>query len=652
MTVELASPVQRFVYELRPRQIRTFRQFAEDELVLPNGPRQGLHFRCDFMAWTGPVLDEFTAGRYNRFFASGPTQAGKTLLFFIIPTLYHLFERRDPVIIGVPKLDMAQAIYAERLLPVITQTRYAEFLPRSGAGSRGGKFEAVRFENGAILRFMGAGGGDEQRSSHTAPIVILTEIDKMDTSGPVSREGDPVRQIEARNRSFRRWGTHRVYAECTMSIETGRVYHEVVENGTDTRVYLPCAHCGEYITPEREHFGGWQGAANVIEARKLGRFACPECGAEWREKDRRESLQKPVLAAKGQTVTRAGHVHGKPPATKTFGFRWNAMHSALTEMADIAEDEWQAEQTDDPSAQKVLTQFVWALPYKDELMSMSGLTRDFILTKITQHPRGVAPDGTAKLTVFVDLGLYRCWWATWAWKDTAEGYVIDYGAIEVPQGRQTNPLAILSSLRAWRDDVLVPGWKHGESVITHDLCLVDSGYQPDIAYTFVKESGQGRYFAAKGLGTARNQTGWRAPKAGKDCQVGHDWFISRQPAGVRLVNMHSDHWKRAVHDGFSAPPGAAGSLSLYHAAPLDHVQFARQITAEREDEGFQPGVGTTRWWTVIRKDNHYLDCTYGCHVAADMLGIRLVKDPKPPMKTAGQPARRTRSRDTAWKIGR
>jgi phage terminase large subunit GpA-like protein len=617
---------QNMSYDLFPRRLRTFREFAEQEIILPNGPRAGLPFACDYMPWSGLLLNEFDAHRYRRFFGSGPVQSGKTLMFFITPTMYHLFEIRENVIVGVPKMDLAQGIYDERLLPVIQRSRYRDLLPTRGSGSRGGKFVSVQFQNGAILRFMGAGGGDEQRSSHTARVVILTEIDKMDVPGAVSREADPVTQLEARTRAY--GNRARVYAECTMSTREGRVFQEVVKFGTHTRVYLPCPHCGEYVVPDRDHFVGWQQADDVMVAREKAAYVCPECGVPWTETDRHQACRTPVLAAKDQTVSRDGQSVGETLRTNTFGFVWNAMHSELTTMADIAEAEYRAEQSDNPNDRKAVMQFVWAEPYEEELVNLSGITRDMVLKKIGPHPRGVAPDGTTKLTVFVDLGLYRCWWSTWAWRASSEGYLIDYGAIEVPQDREANKLAILATLRSFRDSVLTPGWKCGNRAIVHDLCLVDSGYAKDIAYKFVKESGQRRYHASKGLGTARNQENWREIKPGKDRLVGPEWFVTLQPEGVHLVNLHSDHWKREVHQGFAAPPGTPGSLHLYHAEPRDHIQYARQITAERQEEEFIPGRGNRVFWNQITKDNHWLDCAYGCRAAADMLGVRLIPTQK------------------------
>jgi len=265
------------------------------------------------------------------------------------------------------------------------------------------------------------------------------------------------------------------------------------------------------------------------------------------------------------------------------------------------------------------------------------------------------------LTVGVDVGLYRCWWTAWAWLANAEGYCVDYGCLDVPQGGEANTLAILNTLRAFRDDTLSYGWKFGEATRSPDLCVVDSGYESDIIYQFVKESGQGRYLACRGLGTTNRRSTrriptWSAPKKAKGRMVGHEWVITRQPSAVRLLDFHSDYWKRQVHDGFGAPGGAGGSLHLFHGETRDHREFVRHILAERERFQWEAKTGMVSWWEQVHRENHYFDCTYMSRAAADVRGVRLLKPAvaakpvEPPPSPRDQD--KTQGKGSKWKIGR
>lgn len=619
-----------------PRLVRTMRQFAEEEIILPpGGPRAGLRFRCDFMPWTGLILDEFDAGMYHEFWISGPVQDGKTTIALIIPMMYYLFEMGENIIFGAPKMEIGQGKFEEEVKPMILRSQYAGLVPEKGRASRGGRADSILFGNGARLRFMAAGGGDEQRSSFPARVVFITEADKMDEPGIVSREADPVTQIIARTAAFAKVDLAYVFAECTMSRISGRINQEIAVKGTNTKVALRCLHCDAYIVPEREHFVGWQNAKDVIEARENGCYVCQECGQAWTEAERILTLNKPVLVAEGQTVDRQGNIQGEPPRTRTFGFRWNAMHSALKSQAFIGEKEFEANRSANPNAQKELMQFTWALPYEEEPEDLSRLDVDLVQNKTSRHPKGVVPKEARFITAAVDVGLYICNWTAWAWTQDAQGYLIDYGEIPVPQPdrRNPDPRMILQALRGFRNEILEPGWINADGAkAIPNIVLVDSGFKKELTYAFTRESGMA-YLPSKGLGSRRDQDRWREPKSAKGKRVGRGWFISRQPGGIRLLNVNADEWKREVHEGFRVLLGIPGSLSIFYAEKIYHLEFAKQITAERRIEEYNPGKGTQVYWVQERRANHYLDCTALCRCAADILGVSaLPRETPPPAK--------------------
>lgn len=642
----LTETLREFPKTMRPRRVRSFRDFAEQEIILPKGPFKDLPFRVDRMPFVGLILDAFDAGGYRRFRGTGPTQTSKTLTFMQIPCLYHLFEMQEDVILGAPTTELAQSIYEERIKPVIEKTRYRGLLPTKGLGSRGGRADAITFRHGVTLRFMGGGGGDEQRSSHTARVVILTEIDKMDTSGDVSREADPVTQIEARTDAFGE--AARSYAECTMSTEEGRIYQDIVVHGTHHRVMIPCLHCGEYQWPDRENFVGYQVADDEIQAREEAGYACSGCGVEWTEEERAEAHNAPLLVGEGQAVE-DGRVTGGPRPSMTWGVRWNSMHSSLRTMATIAESEYKAEVSEDPSAMKRLMQFVWAEPYNEELSErLAGLSKDGITRRVSKYVRGEVPDGS-RITAMIDVGLYRCWWAAVAWvnrDDILSGFVIDYGVADVPQMRgEADPKKILPTLREIREEVFDPGWQGASPGIV----LVDSGYQPEIVYEFCSASGA-EYRPTKGQGSAKNQDRWSPSKKVRERDA--HYFISRV-GRVRLINIHSDHYKRKVHVGFSTKATEDGALVLYNADRRDHNQFARHILAEREEEEFKPGKGVRVFWNVVSRKNHWLDCMAGCVCGHELLG-RLKKSSTGAChkERRTQKSRYRSGRGPGYKIGR
>jgi phage terminase large subunit GpA-like protein len=638
----IRSVAERVFLRLMPPRRRNYIEFAESEFILPNGPRKGLPYRVDFMPFARELLTEYTRGRYTEFYLSGPAQSSKTLHGYLLPSMYHLFEIGEDVILGAPVVEMAQDAYLARLLPAIESSRYRDLLPRQGGGSKGGKSLSIRFGNGASIRFMGAGGGDQQRSSYTARVVVCTELDKMDEAGAVSREADPVSQLKARTASF--GAAARFYGECTMSTKKGRIYREVCVLGSDSRVFLPCARCGEWIFPEREGLVGWQAAQDVLQAKEQVRFQCPKCQGLWTEEERRQAMLNPRIVSKDQEVTRTGEVVGPEPKTETYGFRWNCMASPLVTMADIAKDEWNAEQTGSQADQKALAQFRWAVPYEEEILDLTNPDVETILRKVVGHARGAIPSDTFKVTLALDVGSYVIWWSLWAWKPDAQGHLVDLGSIDVPLvGGVKSKMAVLAALRTFRENVIKAGWggRHPDRI------LVDSGYETDVVYDFVAESGQPRYLACKGYGTSSRHGSWTYNAAVDPTPqriVMPEYKAILQPGGIKLIHAHADHWKATVHDGFWAAQGAPGALTIFKAPPNDKVlrQYARHVVAEQRESRSTGEREAKVVWVVKQRQNHHLDTSWMARCAAEIEGVRLVpRAKKPPAPPPAPPPEQT-----------
>jgi len=119
----IGADLQWFLNRARPSRRRSLRQFAEQEIVVPDGPYAGRRFRCSRQPYSGLWFDAVDSGRWSRCVATGPTQSGKTLSCFVIPLLYHLFEIGETVICGLPDMDMAGDKWREDILPAIDQSR-------------------------------------------------------------------------------------------------------------------------------------------------------------------------------------------------------------------------------------------------------------------------------------------------------------------------------------------------------------------------------------------------------------------------------------------------------------------------------------------------------------------------------------------------
>lgn len=613
-----------FLRMARVEPLRSMRKFAEEEIIIPDGPYKGRKFSCLRQPYSGLWFDLIDSGKWQRFFACGPTQSGKSLCGFVIPAMYHLFEIQETVICGLPQMDMAGDKWREDFLPAITASRFAKYLPDRGAGSRGGNPTAIKFTNGATLKFMGGGGDDKQRSAFTARVVVITEVDGLDTAGELSREADPITQMEARTMSF--GDRKRIYGECTVSIEQGRIWQEYI-GSTKSRIALPCPHCRAFVTPGREHLTGWHDATHELEAKQHAHFCCPECAKPWTPDERRLANETAIVLHDGQTAKRVRKkivVEGDIPQTETLGFRWSAVNNLFQSPGAIGAKEWKASRSDDDEdAEKELQQFYWTIPHKPDVEDLLPLDSQAIYRRIVPRARGIVPEGTEVIVVGADVGQYLIHWSAIAWQKNGTGHILDYGRIEVPSQELGLEQGLLNGLRQLRAKVL-----QGYGGIPVRQVFVDSGWQTETVVKFCREREcAGLYRPTKGFGTTQYMRQYTDPKgpSGDIRWIGRKFHVKWvATSGANLVEVDVDYWKSFIHARIAVPLDQPGALTLFDEPDRrEHMSFARHLTAERQVKEFVEGKGEITRWQVIRQNNHWLDAVTLCGPAGYLLGVRL-----------------------------
>ena len=661
----LHSELRALAREARAARYRTRRQWAEDEIVLPpDGPTANERFRSRRQPFTGLFLDAVDSGRWTEINMTGPSQSGKTLTGSVIPVLYHLFELRENVIFGLPDENMAADKWREVLLPAIERTRYKDLIPKLGQGSRGGdKFVAIKFANGATLRFMTGGGRDKQRAGFTARVLVISEADGMDEAGTTSREANKVAQLKARTKAFsaRTGRPPLVYSECTVSWDTGYTW-QTHQRGTCTRIVLPCPHCGHWVTPEREHLRGWQDAPSEVDAYEQAHFCCPACGQAWTEDARdqanRRALEAHALLHRGQEIVPLDEWRrsneGKPPELadpirqldehwgiigplpKTFCFslRYSAVNNILKSAGDFAAGEWVAARaTDQEAANREQCQFVWATPPPRPEVDVTPLDPQIVGTRMHSAPRGYIPDEGRWLTMAIDVGKWALHWLGIAWREDATGHVFDYGIVDVhseDRSERDIGIAVLMALREFRDRVVLHGWASARGPRIPDQVWVDSRYQAPAVLAFCRESRRlpalnrecFRPTLGFGAGQQRTRPYMRPRSTGTTVlRIGEEYhFVRLKDEFVVRVEVNADYWKDWVHQRSTQP------LTLFQAMPDEHIKLSHHLTAEVRRERFVAGKGLVVTWDRVRRQNHWLDCAYNAAAAGHCCGARLVPD--------------------------
>jgi phage terminase large subunit GpA-like protein len=526
-------------------------------------------------------------------------------------------------------MDMAADKWREDILPAIEQSRFRDLLPRRGGGSRGGRVESLQFGNGATLKFMSGGGGDKSRAGFTSRVVVITETDGMDQPGLTSRESDKITQLEARTRAY--GNRKRIYMECTVSTEQGRTWQEYLQ-GTRSRIVLPCPFCEAWVSPERDHLTGWQGAESQAAARSTGAFSCPSCGEFWNAEERVTANQQARLLHGEQIIDHCGQLQGSRPASDTLGFRWSAVNNLFALPGDLAADEWRSSRSpDEENTEREMRQFVWCLPVAPARWEDSSLEAHELAARMTDLPRGVIPQSAQQLTAAIDLGKYLAHWILMAWSPGACGHIVDYGRLEIASADLGVEKAILLALREFRDKVL-EGWPvgvaGGQKMVPNHV-WVDAGYMTPVVYAFCREAAE-RFLPVVGRGASQQHRQWynRPTRTGSIVKhVGEGFHFNWQPAEqLHLGEVDADYWKTWVHQRLTTPLGSPGAMSLFQAASDDHLALAKHLTAEKKIEEFIAGKGVVTKWERLRRQNHWFDAIYNACAAGNWCGARLVEE--------------------------
>lgn len=320
-------------------------------------------------------------------------------------------------------------------------------------------------------------------------------------------------------------------------------------------------------------------------------------------------------------------ITGERPETYTLGFRWSAADNMFTDAGLIAIEEWKKvnASVNEQSDERKLRQFVWALPTEPETETTLTVSASAVRRRMGMHPRGIVPEGW-RLAAFLDLGKRVCHWATVAGDDRFQ--VVDTGIVEVPSGDRTVEDGLHIALWQWYDRVL-EGW--GPHAAKPGIVVVDSGKWNTVVYDFIRDVSRLNtgimWFASKGHGLSQDQGRvYAMPDQLTKAipYIGDRYHLRLQEAhGIYLLHADSDAWKSRVHAGLTTPLGETGSLTLWQDDPsaADIWTLSKHLTAERGIEEFDVKRGMVKRWERVNRNNHLLDCVYGCLVGLDYLHV-------------------------------
>jgi phage terminase large subunit GpA-like protein len=603
--------------DIRPRRFRTMRQWAEQEFVIPEGDYQGTRFRADVQPAHAVWLDEIDSGRWNEHFLIAGAQGGKSVAGFLIPLMYHLFERTQTVICGVPLLDLVSDKWLMEIFPAIEASRYRDLLPHSGAGSKGGVGNLLKFQNGAALRFMTGGGSDKTRSSFTAPVLVTTETEGFaDVSASSTEKVTPLDQLKSRT-SF--YGSRaRIYHECTLTTELGIMWTGHT-NGSGGQLVFECHGCGNWIHPEKADLVGWQDAPNELRAKADARWSCPHCGILIEEPQRKAALKRARIIHRGESIDADGQVIGNRTETEVLSFRFGASGNAFKEPGVIGVELWRAKYQLNSEASEVklraLDQWTFATPVKPEAVIVDPLDIQRLLVRQSDTPRGFCPEDTFQLTAGCDIRKTQLHWFVIAWSASGPR-VVDFGIERVPSGDMPVSDAIQSAGETVQE-LFQGGFRvHNSETMLHvTLTLADAGWETDAVELLCAKDPTFMPSMGFGAGLLRDRK-YVKPKNERTARIIGQGFHVAEVRGRLLVELDANKQKSLLHKSLSVEDlQSPHALLLPKALPQDLREMVYELTSEVQQDRFKPGIGVVTEWKPVRRRNHFLDAAYQAFAA-------------------------------------
>lgn len=370
----------------------SYREFARG-IRLVGGESDGHYWDPSSDPVQSWLIDQLDSGRWSHVFACAPPQiAGKTQVGILLPALRTIVGARRPCGYGLPTLELLDKAWEEKIRPTLVGAGFGAHFPSQGPGSRGGRAPAVTFYDPATGRREGrlvflAG----KALSSTVAVVLVDEVDRLRTA-----DGTP--RWEDLQDMFARAGR---YGEQALRIAVGTIEEDepsrsivlvlVDQQGTGTRVWMGCPHCGRHQRASCDRLV--YDASDEQAARESARLVCLHCGSTWDEMARQDALRDLRFVHRGQTVDERGQIQGPEPRTRKLGLLWSALESSIANLGTLAVGHREAQRVLDETGQHGPMRKYWRYMRceqyqrdQEESTAPAQLDRDWLCKKSAASP--------------------------------------------------------------------------------------------------------------------------------------------------------------------------------------------------------------------------------------------------------------------------
>lgn len=513
--------------------------------------------------------------------------------------MYYMHQEPSPIIYVAPKKETAEAWSKERLVKSVNATPVVADIFTNNRRGEGNTITQKQYAGGQISIVSARNPTD--LAMRACRIVLLDEIDKYPFnvgSGESGSggEGDPIAVV---------WGRATTYGDrakkvsaCSPTIEgKSRIKMEYDKSNKSVFNHV-CPHC--------DHAKVLTWTDVRIPRNKKGKMVhegaaivCTECGTEWNESDRHKAIRNHFWVATEPTVT--WH----------HGYKASSLCSPFTPVETLAK-----EFIDAQGSQESLKAFyntrmseTWKeVGERPEWRKLYERRENYKVEEI--------PDGALLITCGIDVQKTYITYEVVGYGRRKESWSIEEGVID---GKMED-----DDLKEKLTKFLERTYKNsmGMDVPIMKTCI-DSGYNTQEVYAFVRSYGSDTLIAVKGGNDSLKTV------VGTPTPVDVNINGKRISRGLMLWHVGSSVIKEQLYRWFGANKPTDEQLlandnrypSGYSHFPMYSEEFFKQMTAEQytlkvDNKGFHTYV-----WENMRKDNHKLDCRVYARAAAAMLQI-------------------------------
>ena len=284
-----------------------------------------------------------------------------------------------------------------------------------------------------------------------------------------------------------------------------------------------------------------------------------------------------------------------------------------------------------------------------------NLDLDDVAERGSATPRGTVPLALPRLVSFIDVQGSILYWVVLAIADGYTCHVVDYGTwpdqrrqhftyanarvlFEHAYPRMGEEAQLLHAMEDCTSFLLGKSWsREGGGAAEIERLMIDAGWggTTGLVYQACRESPhKARLMPSHGRGIKAKNAPMDLWSRATGDQVGTNWRIrtAQRRGGARYCLYDTDFFKQMLMRRFRVARGDAGAITLFKGSANQHRMFAEHITAERSKPVESNGRRVHEFDPIPNRDNHLLDCTVGCLVAASVIGVAMdgMSAQKPP----------------------